>query len=46
MNVYLFQQMAEIIGNDMISLGIKVKRPAIPTKVREAINLHRGFNNI
>ncbi|RMX38762.1 hypothetical protein pdam_00018521, partial [Pocillopora damicornis] len=27
------QQMAELIGNDMISHGIKVKRPSIPTKI-------------
>ncbi|XP_022778370.1 thioredoxin reductase 1, cytoplasmic-like, partial [Stylophora pistillata] len=27
------QQMAELIGNDMINHGIKIKRPAVPTKV-------------
>lgn len=28
------QQMAEKIGNEMQTQGIKMKRPAIPTKVR------------
>lgn len=27
------QQMAELIGNDMVTRGIKIKRPAVPTKV-------------